>query len=75
MPKDSLRAALTGIFLMLGALLTVSVLLGRYRRVRDAEPTFALLGLLLGVVGAFGTTIHDDPRRLRSRQRTPSPDD
>ncbi len=58
LPKDSLRAGLTGAFLVLGGLLTVSVLLGLYQRVREADQSFALLGLLLGTVGAFGTTIH-----------------
>ena len=58
LPKDSLRAGLTGAFLVLGGLLTVSVLLGLYQHVREADQSFALLGLLLGTVGAFGTTIH-----------------
>lgn len=56
--QDAFRAGLTGAFLILGGLLTVSVLLGLYQCVRDTDPSFALLGLLLGAAGAFGTTVH-----------------
>ncbi len=43
---------------MLGGLLTIPVLTGLYARVREVEPGFAMLALLLGIAGALGTLLH-----------------
>lgn len=45
-------------FLMMGGLLTSPVLVALYHRLRDTDAAFALLGLLLGVLGAAGVAIH-----------------
>jgi hypothetical protein len=42
----------------LGGLLTTAALVAVYNRVRETNPGFALWGMLLGVVGAMGSTIH-----------------
>lgn len=51
-------AGLSALFLMLGGLLTIPALTGLYSRVREAEPGFAMLALLLGVAGALGALLH-----------------
>jgi hypothetical protein len=53
-----LGGLLSPLFLMLGGLLTLPVLVALYHRLRDTDAAFALLGLLLGVVGAAGAAIH-----------------
>ncbi|MEO8287656.1 MAG: hypothetical protein ABI670_14605 [Chloroflexota bacterium] len=53
--KDQL---LYSLFLMLGGLFTTGVLVALYERVRSFSPSFALLALLLGIVGALGSAIH-----------------
>jgi hypothetical protein len=49
---------LEGAFLLAGGLLAVAVFAALYQLVREREPGFALLGLLLGVGGGFGAAIH-----------------
>jgi hypothetical protein len=49
---------LEGAFLLAGGLLAVAVFTALYERVRERQPGFALLALLLGVGGGFGAAIH-----------------
>jgi hypothetical protein len=49
---------LEGAFLLAGGVLAVAVFAALYQLVREREPGFALLGLLLGVGGGFGAAIH-----------------
>ncbi len=51
-------ALLSGLFLMLTGLLTTAALVGIYERLRETDPSFALLALLLGVAGALGSAVH-----------------
>ena len=48
----------SALFLLLGGTLTVVVLVALYQRLRETDPSFALLGLLLGTVGAIGSSVH-----------------
>jgi hypothetical protein len=45
-------------FLLSGGLLAVAVLVAVYGRLRDVEPSFALLALVLGLAGGLGSAIH-----------------
>jgi hypothetical protein len=58
--KAGSEPALTTSFvlLLLGGILGAAVLVGLYLRLREAEPGFAMLGLLLGAVGTLGSAIH-----------------
>jgi hypothetical protein len=58
--KSEPRAAETAsaLFLLIGGLLTIVVLVALYGRLRETEPSFAMLGLLLGTVAAIGSTAH-----------------
>lgn len=49
---------LEGAFLLAGGVLAVAVFAALYERVREREPGFALLGLLLGAGGGLGAAIH-----------------
>jgi hypothetical protein len=49
---------LIAIFLMLGGVLSTSVLVAVYNRLRETDATFPLWALLLSIVGAFGAIIH-----------------
>jgi hypothetical protein len=49
---------LSGLFLMLGGLLTTAALVAVYERLRETDPSFALLALLLGIAGALGSAVH-----------------
>ena len=49
---------LEGAFLLAGGVLAVAVFAALHQRVREREPGFALLGLLLGAGGGFGAAIH-----------------
>jgi hypothetical protein len=49
---------LEGAFLMAGGLLAVAVFAALHQLVRDRDPGFALVALLLGVGGGFGAAIH-----------------
>ena len=51
-------AGLSGLWLLLVGLLSTAALLGLYERVRSVESGFALLGLVLVVVGGLGAAIH-----------------
>lgn len=46
------------VLLLLGGLLSSAVLVGIYVRVREADPGFALWGLLVATVGTMGSAIH-----------------
>lgn len=46
------------LFLLGGGLVSAVVMIAVYQRLRATDPSFALLGLLLGVVGAVGSCIH-----------------
>lgn len=49
---------LSGLFLMLGGLLSTAVLAAVYDRLRETDASFALWALLLGIAGALGSTVH-----------------
>jgi hypothetical protein len=56
---DSEPALRTGfVLLLLGGILGSAVLVGLYLRIRETDPGFAMLGLLLGTVGMLGSAIH-----------------
>jgi hypothetical protein len=44
--------------LLSGGLLAVAVLIAVYERLREVEPAFALLALVLGLAGGLGSAIH-----------------
>jgi len=45
-------------FLLGGGLVSTVVMIALYQRLRIADPSFAMLSLLLGVAGAVGSSIH-----------------
>jgi hypothetical protein len=49
---------LSGLFLMLGGLLTSVALLAVYERLRETDASFALLALVLGIAGSLGSAVH-----------------
>ena len=49
---------LSALFLLLTGLLSTTALIAVYRRLRSTDADFALWGLLLGIAGALGATIH-----------------
>jgi hypothetical protein len=49
---------LSALFLMLGGLFSTGALTALYQRLRKTESGFALLGLLLGLIGVLGSAIH-----------------
>jgi hypothetical protein len=49
---------LASLFLLLGGLLSVVVLIALYFNLREVEPAYAVLGLVLGVAGALGGAAH-----------------
>jgi hypothetical protein len=49
---------LSGMFLMLGGLLSTAVLAAVYDRLRETDASFALRALLLGIAGALGSAVH-----------------
>ncbi len=49
---------LSGLFLIIGGLLSAAALLGVYARLRGADPEFAIWATLLTVTGALGAAIH-----------------
>jgi hypothetical protein len=51
-------AELSALFLLLVGLLSTVAMVGLYERVKGVEAGFALLGLMLGVVGGLGAAIH-----------------
>jgi hypothetical protein len=46
------------VFLLSGGLLALAVLIAVYGRIRDTEPAFALLALVLGLAGGLGSATH-----------------
>lgn len=48
----------SSLFLLGGGLVSAAVMIAVYQRIKATDPSFALLGLLLGVVGALGSSIH-----------------
>ncbi|HJQ29464.1 MAG TPA: hypothetical protein VJ827_08990, partial [Rubrobacter sp.] len=48
---------LSGLFLMLGGLLTSVALLAVYERLRETDASFALLALVLGLAGSLGSAV------------------
>jgi hypothetical protein len=50
--------AVSSLLLLLGGVLSTAVLAALYQRVREAEPGFALWGLLLAAIGVLGSAIH-----------------
>jgi hypothetical protein len=53
-----LGVLLSSLFLMLIGLFSTAVLVAIYNRLREADATFALLALLLGIAGALGSSVH-----------------
>ncbi len=51
-------AFLAALFLFAGGVLAIEVLVALYRRLRDVDPGFALLGFMFGFAGALGSAIH-----------------
>jgi hypothetical protein len=51
-------ALLSGLFLMLGGLLSTAALAAVYDRLRETDAAFALWALLLGISGALGSAVH-----------------
>jgi len=49
---------LYSIFLGLGGILSSAVLVAVYERVHESEAGFSLWGLVLGLIGALGSTVH-----------------
>jgi hypothetical protein len=49
---------LSGLFLMLGGLLSTAALAAVYDRLRETDAAFALWALLLGISGALGSAVH-----------------
>jgi Domain of unknown function (DUF4386) len=48
----------SALFLLGGGLVSTVVMIALYQRLRVTDPSFALLALVLGVVGALGSSIH-----------------
>lgn len=48
----------SGLFLLLGGLLTIAAITAAYGRVRETDAGFALLALVLGAIGGAGAAIH-----------------
>jgi hypothetical protein len=53
-----LGALLSGLLLMVGALLAIAVYTALYARLRLIEPSFALLAYIVGVAGQVGAALH-----------------
>jgi hypothetical protein len=53
-----LHEVLPSVFLAIGGFFALTVSVAVYRRVRDAEPNFALWALLLAGMGYLGTAVH-----------------
>ena len=49
---------LSGLFLMLGGLLTSVALLAVYERLRETDASFALLALVFGIASSLGSAVH-----------------
>lgn len=49
---------LAALFLLLGGVVAIEVLAALYRRLREVDAGFALVGFMLGFAGALGSAIH-----------------
>jgi len=49
---------LSSLFLLLGGVLGIQVMAALYRRLRDVDAGFALVGFMFGFAGALGSTVH-----------------
>ncbi|MGH2492479.1 MAG: hypothetical protein ACRDF9_13340 [Candidatus Limnocylindria bacterium] len=49
---------LSSLFLLLGGVLGIHVMAALYRRLRDVDAGFALVGFMFGFAGALGSTVH-----------------
>ena len=49
---------LSSLLLLIGGVLGIQVMAALYRRLRDVDAGFALVGLLFGFAGALGSTVH-----------------
>src|SRR5687767_14236550 len=49
---------LSSLFLLIGGVLGIHVMAGLYRRLREVDAGFALVGFMFGFAGALGSTIH-----------------
>lgn len=49
---------LSSLFLLLGGVLGIQVMVALYRRLRDIDAGFALVGFMFGFAGALGSTVH-----------------
>ena len=50
--------ALSALFLILTGLLGTATIVAIYGRLKETDPSFAMLGLFLGIAGAMGAAIH-----------------
>ncbi len=58
-PKSgNLAVIFYSLFLMLGAIFTTAALLALYNHLKQTDGSFALWGLLLGIIGAGGALVH-----------------
>src|SRR5919202_1418679 len=65
-------ALLSGLFLMLGGLLSTAALAAVYDRLRKTDAAFALWALLLGISGALGSAVHGGHHLAKSIKPPPS---
>jgi hypothetical protein len=49
---------LSSLFLLLGGVLGIQVMAALYRRLREVDAGFALVGFMFGFAGALGSTVH-----------------
>lgn len=49
---------LSSLLLLIGGVLGIHVMAAVYRRLRDVDPGFALVGFMFGFAGALGSTVH-----------------
>ena len=56
--SPGLAGLLSALFLLLTGVFATAPLLAVYNRLRETDASFALLALLFGLVGAFGSLIH-----------------
>jgi hypothetical protein len=63
---------LSGLFLMLGGLLSTAVLAAVYDRLRETNAAFVLWALLLGIAGALGSAVHGGYALAKAISPSPS---
>jgi hypothetical protein len=71
--QSRLASRLTALLLLVGGILATAVLVAVYGRLRAVDPSFALWGLALGLVGAFGSAVHGGFDLAFLIKRTPRP--